>query len=410
MAKKIYIAASIGNILEFYDFSLYAFLTPILAKLFFPESDSITQLFFAFNIFAMGFIARPIGAILFGYIGDCYGRKYALSYSILGTGIATALIGLIPIYAEIGILAPIILSILRILQGLCMGGEFSGSLIFASEHLQRYQARYPAFVTGTIISAGVLGWLSASSISIAVMSENALSWRVLFLIGGLAGFVGYYLRKTTFDAYPITRTTNNIFKELLALLKYPLIILQVASIGMLLGTTFYGHFIFPNSFLPKVTTIDQASITACTTFGLFVYMIFLPLMGWLSDKWGHLKMMLIASILLAVLSYSLFHLLTSSSLFNILCVEILVAVILSTFIAPGAYIMSTLFPKEIRYLGTSLSYNLGMCLFGGTTPSISLKLFQITQNVVSPFLYLLVCAFITTLLILSVYYQSKKIS
>lgn len=197
--SKIFLSASFGNILEFYDFATYGFLIPIMAPLFFPAENPITSLLMASGAFAISFLARPIGGILFGYIGDFYGRKVAFSLSLIVMAMATTLIGILPTYEKIGLLSPFLLIFCRLVQGLCLGGEFSGSLIFATEHLSQ-QRHGSAFVTGTITSAGVGGWF-LSSIVCTVTSNlsQPYSWRIPFLLGAVVGVLGYYIRRSTIE-------------------------------------------------------------------------------------------------------------------------------------------------------------------------------------------------------------------
>lgn len=401
--KKAYLAASIGNILEFYDFALYGFYAKILSELFFPLDHPLNALLLTYGIFAVGFLARPIGAIVFGIIGDRFERRMSLSLSLVGIAFATTAIGLLPTYSTWGIMAPISLTVLRIFQGVCIGGEYSNSLVFVSEHLEKYRARFPAFTTGTVSAMGVMGWFIASLMGIIFNGHHSqlFSWRIPFILGSLVGVIGYYIRKHTKDAYETARVPIPFTKAIKEFIRFPKECLQVIAIGILMGALFYGQFIFSYSFLPLITDLSPTQISKLVSAGIFSYMVFLPLIGWISDKLGHKKMMLISCLLSFCLSPVFFYLSTSGSQFNILISQILVGLILSALMAPGTYYMSLIFPSHIRCAATSINYNLGATLFGGTAPTIGLILYQHFKHPLAPAIFLSAAALISILCLYS---------
>lgn len=394
--RKVYLAASVGNILEFYDFALYGFYAGTLSTLFFPLENSLNSLLFAYGVFAVGFLSRPIGAMIFGMIGDKLNRKTSLSLSLSIIAVATTAIGLLPTYATWGIAAPICLVMLRIVQGICIGGEYSNSLIFVSEYLEKYRSKYPAFTTGMVSSMGVLGWFLASLVGMFFKNSEALlsSWRVPFLLGSVVGILGYYIRKHTEDAYDNTRHSmpfSTAFKEVF---RFPRLSLQVCSIGILMGALFYGQFIFFYSFLPTITELSSLEISRLISIGIFSYMVFLPLIGWAADHLGHKKIILFSCVLSFFLSPLLFYLATTGVPGAILLSQVISALLLAALMAPGTYYMSLVFPSHIRCAAASINYNLGATLFGGTAPSISLILYRTFDNPIAPALFLALAALI----------------
>lgn len=389
---RVFMSTSIGNVLEFYDFATYGFLIPIMAPLFFPTSNPINSLLLAFSVFAISFIVRPVGGIIFGYIGDTYGRKKAFSSSLILMASATSIIGVLPVYEKIGILSPILLILCRLMQGLCLGGEFSGSLIFASEHIIRASAKRPSFITACITAAGVSGWFLSSLICSLCININlfSLSWRIPFLLGSTVGIVGYYIRRSLPDSPVELNRSVNIW----AIIKSEwLTVISIASIGALMGGIFYGIQIFPNSFLPThFPFISHVTALRCTTFGIGVYMVFLPFMGYVADIIGHTKLMKLFCYLSIFLSFPILFLLFSGDVAFILLAEFLASFTLAGFMAPATFVMTQNFLPVVRYRLVSFSYNLGASLIGGLTPIMFLFLLENIKSFYAPGIYIIICS------------------
>jgi len=198
--KKAILAAMIGNALEYYDVMLYGFFAAALAPLFFPTTNHFVSITASLGTFAAGFLMRPLGGILFGHLGDRYGRRMALAFSILLVTVPTLTIGLLPTYEYIGIAAPIILVVCRLLQGLCVGGEYSGAAIFVIEHSKKKQE---AFAGSVLCATGFLGGFLGTILGLicTLPYMPTWSWRIPFLIGSIIGLIGYYIR-TQVDESP----------------------------------------------------------------------------------------------------------------------------------------------------------------------------------------------------------------
>ena len=195
--KKTLLAGAIGNVLEWYDFALYGYFAPVLASLFFPSDSRSLSLISAFGVFAVGFLARPLGAMLFGYWGDTLGRRHALAWSILLMAVPTCLVELLPTYGTIGVLAPIALTLCRFLQGLSVGGEFTGSATFLVEHAAASQRGYVGSWAGFSAQIGALLGSGVGALIASSLTEEALhqwGWRILFVRGGLIAVAGWYVR------------------------------------------------------------------------------------------------------------------------------------------------------------------------------------------------------------------------
>lgn len=368
MYKKVGLL-SLGNVLEFYDFAIYSLMVGHISSHFFPSHDPRISLISGFGVFALGFIARPVGALYFGHIGDHKSRMKALTRTLLVSAAATVAIGLLPTYATIGVYAPLLLTLLRLIQGFSLGAEFSGSLVILAE--TNAQSRFgPCFLSGIVSAAGVGGWVLGSLMSLLFTGPEmpAWGWRVPFLLGGCTAWIAYSLR-ANYQGYtpPITHGDKLRLRSLFQPNIRPLVF-QVAGVGVVVGVVFYGFFIFPNSFLAHNSRIIPATLKQITTGGIVSYMFFLPLMGWLGDRIGAARLMAFSTgISLLYFPMALFQMQEITPLL----LGVLMggsALLLAAFIAPAGYIMTQVFAKSMRFTGTSLSYNLGACCIGGLTP------------------------------------------
>lgn len=398
-----------GSVLEYYDFSIYSFLVPILAQKFFPHESYAVSILYTFAVFAGGFIARPLGGIVFGYIGDRISRKKALLLSLLLMGGATTLIGLLPTYEQVGFLSPLMLIVCRLVQSLCIGGEYCGCIILALEQTPFKKQNY---IASLITAAGVLGWFIGSGISSLthMLKLPFESWRLPFLLGALIAVVGYYIRRNVLESPEMqhiikSKTINtNLFKSFLYN-KYKVVI-AIAGIAGLNGCLFYSFLIFPNTYLSFNSSIDTSTISFCTTFGIAAYMILLPLMGKIADKFGSIKIMLISAFLVIPTAIPFYLLLRSGNIAYILLTMILSSTIMAALMVTSITLITHLFQPSVRYTGVSFSYNLGSCLLGGSTSFFSMYLLKSTGLSLSPSFYVILCGVIGTI---SALYISKNI-
>lgn len=389
---KVLFAAMAGNALEFYDFTLYGFFVAILAPLYFPSSDPTVSLISGFGVFALGFLMRPLGAILFGHIGDRYGRKRALSLSIFGIALPTAAIGLLPTYDQIGLFAPLCLTLLRLLQGLCAGGEYNGAGLFVVEHGREGSKGY---LGSLLTSSGSLGALLACIVgSIFVHSDlPSWCWRIPFLLGLVIGFIGYYLRNQvgeTLSKEDLQRDKAVPIAEVLK--RYPLSLLICIFIGAIATVPYYVVLTFMNSSLMTLKVITPSEMMLMNAFMLGVCIVTLPLMGWLSDKIGQKRLMFLSASMLLLCAYPFFIIYSTHNLPLIAFSQILMLSFNEAFVGPSNAYMSELFPPRVRYTGIAFGYCLGLALFGGTAPYVCASLIKITSNPQSPALCIMYAA------------------
>ena len=388
--KKTLISASIGNMLEFYNFALFGLFLPIISPLFFPEKDPIASLLYGYLFFAVGFFAYPLGALLFGYMGDKIGRKRALSLSILLMAIPTAFIGILPPYSFLGILSPIFLFFCRVFQGVCAGGEYNGAGIFIIEHSGKDQEGYSgAFVA----AAGTFGSFFATLIGLIFTFPGIFegAWRVPFLLGSLVGLIGFYIRKelTESPKFIENKEVKKQVNPLANLFKYHYkALIYAIGIGALGTVPFYLVIGYLNTYFVTLKKFSLFEMMILNMGLTFFCGITLPLVGKLADRIGHVRIMVGSSLILLVYAFIFFSLLQGESMIIIFIAEVILLGLSQGYVAPLNAFTSNLFPVSVRYSGTSLGYCIGMALFGGTTPYISSLLTQYIHNPIAPSFYL----------------------
>jgi MHS family proline/betaine transporter-like MFS transporter len=398
--KRSLIAGFSGNILEWYDFTVYGFLASIIGAQFFPDEDKTVQLISAFGVFAAGYLMRPIGGIIFGHIGDRQGRKKALLISVLLMAIPTTLIGFLPTYDDIGWVAALLLIILRLFQGLSVGGEFTGSISFLVEKAPKNKRGFfGSWSTFGVFGGMLLGAALTSIITHYLSSEHMHSygWRIPFLFGSIIGIVSLFLRKgmgeetLTENKKSDNKPTKTPLAEFWA--NYKIKALKIVLLSWSFGVSVYLIFIFLPSYLHTFLKVDLSTALSAHTIAIVVLMLLIPLFGILNDKVGR-KTVLIASLVGFVLfSYPIFNLLFKETFTAILVAMICFAIIEAMFQSVMPALMTESFPKSVRYTGLSVSYNISLALFGGTTPLISTWLVKIFNgNVMAPAYYLIATA------------------
>lgn len=380
------LALLLGNFLEFYDFTLFAYLLPLIAPIFFPSDKTISSLTNGYLFLAIGFFSRPAGAVLFGYIGDYYGRRTAIVIAILIMSVATLGIGILPSSTSIGIYALIFLASLRILQGLSAGGEYSGAgLLLVENSTPKKQFLYGAILTSSGLFGAFVAAIMAATISISLFPKE--SWRVLFFIGGIIGFVALWLRlsmKEDITLKPTASTSDylDIFKNYTTPLTYTIIF------GALMNVPFQMVTGFVNTYFAATGVYNKTDLMFINAFIVLFCAIVTIGFGVLSKILHPVKMMLYASLGMAIFSFPFFFLIGSNNLFNFIAAELILILLSQFFVAPAFTVMAQLFPYHVRYRGIAIGNCLGLAFLGGLTPYISSYLIQTTDLSWSPAFYL----------------------
>lgn len=390
--RKVLLSAIIGNGLEFYDFALFGAFSVTFSTLFFSE-DSVSSLVKTLSIFALAFFVRPLGSIFFGYLGDRFGRKKALSYSIVFMGLFTFLIGCLPLYKDVNYLAPLLLLGCRLGQGFCLGGENNGSSIFLLEHLKARRG----FAGALILTGGAIGTILATGLSaIANLPEMPeWAWRIPFICGILIGLLGNYIRHSIDETPEFISTKEKNERKaplLFVLTHYPKPFLCAIGIGGMNGVLAYTLVVYLNVYLSTVVNYSLASALFSSCVGLIIFGSVAPLIGHIADKIGERKVMSTGCLLTFCASPFLFYLLQQKSISSVLAAIFLSALMMGSFNAPTNALLQRLFPTEVRYTGIALGYAVGIALLGGTQPLICTYLIERTQDPLSPALYLMFAA------------------
>lgn len=404
--RNIYLASIIGEVLEWYDFSLYSFLSPIFAILFFPKSDSIASLLGVWAIFAAGFISRPLGGLLFGWLGDRRGRKSAFFISLSLMAIPTLLMGCLPTYEAIGFAAPVCLLILRLVQGFSCGGEFSISMIFLSEHAT--QKNY--FFSGSLAWMGtMIGALMASVVIMVISFHHEFlmqwGWRIPFFLGGIIAIAGIYLRLKTTETpvYIELKKKNKIKKDRWFFIKkHKKIMLKIFLLNAPLAALSYVGVAFLPTFLSKFVGIPLDTAFLINTSLIVSLIVLIPCCGYLADKVGGARLYKWAIILLMMVSFPVYGLLSYGGSWLSYCFAIILIAI------PGALIKSVtpgisvqLAPLEDRAVVMSFAYNITYCLLGGTAPLLMSYLIGETHLLLFPAVYIVFFAVISLFFMLA---------
>ncbi|MCX7117533.1 MAG: MFS transporter [Legionellales bacterium] len=385
-----------GTALQWYDFALFGYFAPIIASTYFPNNNPIASMLSAFGVFAVGYLLAPIGSVVFGHIGDRFGRKRALTLSILAMAVPTALISLLPGYEIMGLAAPVLITLCRVIQGFVASSEFTGSAIFLVEHAEPQHRAFYGSLTSSGYSAGViLAGLVASLLTASFMPDWA--WRLGFAVAMIAGLVIYYLRQQVTE----TPVFQNILPHeqskrpfMAAIKAAPFAFVGVIGLGWLVGVMTFGTYVFTVSYFHTYFDMTLSHATLMVSMALVVDALLEPLVAILSDKVGHLRVIVCGVLLMLLLSFPVFYLFAMGDTQFVVCGMVLMSILIAIAFAPLNAYMVELFPKGCRYSGFGVAFHIGISLFGGTAPLVLMGLVEKTDNVLAPALYYVVGALI----------------
>ncbi len=364
---------SVGNLIEWYDFYIYAAFSLYFAKAFFPHDNPVVEQLNSAGVFALGFLIRPVGGWLMGVYADRRGRRAALSLSVSLMCLGSFIIAVCPTYARIGVLAPVILLLARLLQGLSLGGEYGTSATYLSEvATSRHRGFYSSFQYVTLILGQLLATLTLLVLQRLVLTGpqlEAWGWRIPFLCGAALAVFGFYMRRNmeeteAFQAEAARRTAHRPMRELL---RHPREIAVV--VGLTMGGTlaFYTYTVYMQKFLVNSVGLTRDEATLISVSSLFFYMLLQPLFGWVSDKVGRRPVLLWFGVLGTLCTVPLLTALTRTrDAFTAFLLVTASLVIVSGYTSINAVVKAELFPASIRALGVGLPYALTVSLFGGT--------------------------------------------
>lgn len=395
-ARRVTIAGSIGTIVEYYDFAVYGLLAATMAQLFFPDESTTVALIATFALFAISFLVRPIGGIIFGHIGDRHGRRRALSATITLMCVSTALIGVLPTHATIGIAAPVLLLLLRILQGLAAGGELGGAATYIAESSPDSRRGLLCSFTQ---SASVAGTLVATIVILVVtffvsIEPESWGWRIPFLLSLPLGAVGLIIRFKLEDSpafLAIAEKGETAKAPIVDLLRHEWrSVLRVVGITAPATAGFYIIFIYSVTYLQQQISLPAAISTSLASATLVLAVIAIPVFGHIADRVGRRKVLGTASLALILFSYPAFLLLNQGVVWIAFCALIFLGLCQAAIMGPLLATCAEQFYARARYTGFSLGFNVATSLFGGTAPLVATALIALTGDPRSPAFILIV--------------------
>ena len=413
--RRVITASFIGNFVEWFDYAVYGYLAGVISTVFFPATDRQTALLATFGVFAISFFVRPLGGFIWGHIGDRLGRKQALSLSIVLMSVATFCIALIPGYASIGIFAPLLLLLVRVVQGFSAAGEYAGASAFLVEYAPaNRRGLYAAVVPASTAAGLLLGSLLAALLS-SVLSPEQLGdwgWRLPFLLAAPMGLIGRYIRTRLEDTPAFreladrdTAVKTPAFAMFTAYRKQ----LVIATGAVLLNAVgFYVILSYMPTYLSEQLSFGAAESFLATTIALVSYIGFIFLTGIASDRFGRKRMLITASVLFVVLTVPAFMLLDTGNFLVIVLVQILLGGMLTLNDGTLPSFLAEMFPTRVRYSGFAVSFNLSNALFGGTAPFMATLLIGLTHNQLAPGWYLVAASVISLIAVLFAVETSKK--
>ncbi|MFT7594323.1 MAG: MHS family proline/betaine transporter-like MFS transporter [Paracoccaceae bacterium] len=389
--RKARIAGVIGNIVEWYDFALYGYLAVVIGRLFFPSENPTASLLASYGVFAAGFIMRPLGAVVFGWLGDTIGRGRTMLISVAMMAFPTILLGLLPVYDSIGLAAPVLLILVRLVQGLSVGGEFSSSVTYMVETAPDDQRGRAGSWANVGSMAGMLLGSAASALVMTLLPAEALEswgWRLPFLFGGVLGLSALLLRRNLpksphFQAHEAGTPSVSPFRRVWKENRTEMVQAFLFAAGY--GMIFYLIMVYLPGWLSRYSGLGAAhalQINSALTLMTIPFMIFF---AWLGDVWiRRIRLIAAALILLALLAWPLgIVMLTGDPIWIVAAQATLVILICVPLgLAPATFV--ELFPSADRLTGYSISFNLGIGVLGGATPMIATWLIEITAQPIIP--------------------------
>lgn len=393
--RRVVAASFVGNLVEWFDYAVYGYLAVTIAAVFFPDSSPTAALLATFGVFALSFIVRPVGGVFWGYFGDRFGRRSALSVSVLIMSAATFVIALLPGYAQIGVAAPVLLLIVRMVQGFSAAGEYAGAAAFLYEYAPRerrglYTSVVPASTASGLLCGSLVVTLLTSTLSPETM--ESWGWRVPFLLAAPLGLVGRYIRVKLEDTpeYRSLEAGNEHaatpMREMFRGNKRALLVAFGATCLNAVG--FYVLLTYMPTYLTTELGIGETAAFVSTSVALAGYIGFVFVMGRLSDVVGRPTMLVAAGALFAIVAVPVFLLLGAGGLVAVTLVQLALGIMLTMNDGTLPSYLADLFPTRVRFSGFAFSFNTANALFGGTAPFVATALIQASGSPVAPAWYL----------------------
>ncbi|MCG2622505.1 MFS transporter [Arthrobacter sp. I2-34] len=406
--RKSVTAGSIGVFVHWFEWAVYAYLASTIAKVFFPEQDGTAALLSVFAVFAISFGVRPLGALIFGTLGDRVGRKKTLSIVILSMSGATLVVGLLPTYSTIGLWAPVLLIAARVVQGLAAGGEFGSAAAFLAEYSPR---RHRGFGVSWLEVGSLLGFLAASlvvyllNVLMGAETIQDWGWRIPFLLTVPLGLIGFYIR-TKIEDTPEFRSLEELdnvpqspVKEVFT--RHWKQLLQMSGVEIMMHVTFYIVLVYLLTYQEETLKMSADNAALLSTVASIAGLILVPLFGAASDRIGRRPLLIASAVLLIVLAIPLFLVMQSGAPWAGFVSTLGLGIILAIILGVHACAVAELFPTRTRQTGLSIAYSITAAIFAGTVPYVLTWLIAQTGNTMMPAFYLVLVGIIGLVAILT---------
>ncbi|WP_371377336.1 MFS transporter [Sporomusa aerivorans] len=408
------LAGLIGNILEWFDYALYGFFATAISINFFPAQDALVSLMLSFMVFGLGFCARPLGGFIFGHYADKLGRKNILAATVILMGCSTFIMGVLPGYAQIGLAAPLILTAMRLVQGVAAGGEWGSCVSFLAEYAKPHNRAFIVsfsqvgsaigLLLGALVGTVLSSWLTQDEV-------YAWGWRLAFGLGIFVAIIGYYIRKSVeetplFQEHIETAGTNKPIKEAFQGYKKQMVTVFLLMSGA--NVTYWLVLNFMSTYISRFLKLSLTTGFTLTIITLMAYMIGLPISGYLADRFGRKPLMLIGSAGIVIGGYPLFMLLAKAGSYGEMAsIVFALAFIFALFQGSNTVALSELFPTSVRCSGFSIAYQLSSAIFAGTAMAAVTWLINVTGSVMAVPLYMCGVMVITLLAVIFLYRETK---
>ena len=396
---KTFTISAVGGSLEFYDFVVYIYFATIMSKLFFQNDSPVAGLILTYSVFACGYLARVIGGLVFSHFGDKNGRKNSFSFTVFLMAAPTFIIGILPTYSQIGITASILLFICRFAQGLAIGGEIPCSITFIYEHAQESHRGFACGILFCGIIFGIFLGSSAGYLVTKFMSEETIyswGWRIPFLIGGVLGLIGVYLRRylTETPVFKQMKKENIKYPVQLIFKDHKFSLIQTASAIWVVAVAITLYLLYLPNYFKTYYSYHSEDILKINSIFVLIYALFIVIFGYISDKIGGRKVFNFSCILFIIFSYPIFISFSENNFTAIYICYSIVSVASAAATSSAILLLAESYPAKIRYSGSSLSYNLAFGIFGGFTPLIATTLIEHFKSKSAPAFYMILVAII----------------
>ena len=400
-ALRTALAGLIGNVLEWFDFAVYGYFASDIGRQFFPQSNPAAQQMLAFAVFALGFFARPVGSLALGMVGDRIGRRALLTLSIALMGGSTLMIGLLPTYASIGVAAPLLLVLMRLIQGFSVGGEFTGSMVFTTESSSPLTRGLVSSSTAAGVTIGfILGSGTAWVINSLLAPEQVVTWgwRLPFIGSVTFCILGWFLRRGIHETEAGMKAVAARPPLIPSLIADRLPMLRTFGIVATTNAAYYLTFTYMVE-RRKAQSGAGADFLLANTLSLILVLIAKPFGGWLSDRVGRRRLMLILTVAMFVLIYPSFLLMLSGTATQFVAAQVMLAVPIGMALGLQGAMVVEIFPLRTRVTSMSIAYSITLALAGGTAPLVSAWLIENLKQPLAPAYYVMLHAVVGLLLV-----------